>query len=45
MPEFNKNNETVTIIDHDSSFYNDDRFYDDFKFLSPAVENKQEYQL
>ena len=43
MPEFKKNNETVTIVDHNSSFYNDDRFYDDFKFLSPAVENKQEY--
>lgn len=45
MNDFTKNNETVTIVDHDSSFYNDDWFYDDYKFLSPAIENKLEYQI
>lgn len=45
MNDFTKNNETVTIVDHDTSFYNDDRFYDEFKFLSPAIENKIEYQI
>lgn len=45
MNDYTKNNETVTIVDHDTSFYNDDRFYDEFKFLSPAIDNKIEYQI